>query len=56
MDARGTVAQLGKRDADDEWMDAQLGGGMLLWEERMLNQVEGCFCGREGHWIRILMM
>ena len=67
MDARETVAQLGKRDADDGWMqegrllnwargtwmmdgcpigwrdtsvggkDAQLGGGMFLWERRTLD-------------------
>jgi len=44
---------IGKRDMDDGWMDAQLGGGTLPWEERMLNRVEGRFCGREGRWIRI---
>ena len=43
MDARGTVAQLGKRDADG-WRDAsvgekdaQSGGGTFLWERRTLD-------------------
>jgi len=56
MDARGTVAQLGKRDADDGWMQE---GRLLNWARGtwmmdgwMPNWVEGRFCGRKGCSIR----
>ncbi len=52
MDARGTVAQLGKRDADDGWMqDGRLlnwARGTWMMDGWMPNWVEGCFHGRKG--------
>ena len=50
MDARGTVAQLGKRDADDGWMQE---GRLLNWARgmRMTDgcKTDGCLIGQEGH-------
>jgi len=41
MDARGTVAQLGKRDVDDGWMQE---GRLLNWERGMW-MTDGCTIG-----------
>ena len=49
MDARGTVAQLGKRDVDDGWMQE---GRLLNWARgmRMTDgcKRDGCSIGQEG--------
>ena len=41
MDARGTVAQLGKRDVDDRWMQE---GWFLNWA-RGMQMMDGCPIG-----------
>ena len=41
MDAKGTVAQLGKRDADDRWMQE----GRLLNRARGMRMMDGCPIG-----------
>ena len=50
MDARGMVAQLGKRDADDGWMQE---GRLLNWARGMQMmdgcKRDGCLIGQEGH-------
>ena len=38
MDTRGMIAQLGKRDADDRWMQE---GQLLNWERGMW-MTDGC--------------